>query len=323
MTLSKSDYFRYLFNIYFLKRGTITKSWSSPSCLSEDSFEQGPVKWAYPLDFSQDIHENLLTDEAGVPMIDYANLGTHYNPWFVGHIALGYYNLWKRDQKQTNIEHFKTLADWFVDQQVETEHGVTWMYYFDYFGGQKKPWKSGLSQAHGISVLLRAASIFDKNKYESTARKALNELTTPYTQGGPAYFREDGTVSFEEYFADPPYSVLNGHLFATISCWEASLYFKEKKAEQITEAAFNFVKKYLPDYDLGFWSTYSLKTIAGRSDISSFHYHDVHIAQLKSAYRITGAPVFQTYANKFQEYQNDKYQKSKAFMYKSFVKIMS
>lgn len=323
MTLTKNDYLEYLFRIYALKQGTITKSWSRPSIVDAYDKKKEPVSWPYYLDFSKDIKDTLLRDSKGVPMIDYANLGIHYNPWFIGHIALGYHTLWSKSHTVKDKQNFKKLADWFVTNAKPTENGVAWFYQFDYFGGQEKPWKSGLSQAHAISTLLRAATLFNKYQYSEIARLAVDEMITDLKENGSTYYHADNSLTFEEYLCEEPYSVLNGHLFSTFACWEASVFFKDKMLQEKTEMAFNFVINNIERYDLGFWSTYSLKNIGSLKDIASHHYHDVHIAQLEAAYHITGLKKFKRYSDKFRNYQKSFFKRYIALAYKSFVKILS
>lgn len=322
MPLTRLEYYNYLFQIYGLKKGTITKSWKDPSIFSNDSLSQKPVYWAYPIDFSQDVVENLLVDGADIPMINYANLGTQYNPWFIGHIALGLFSNWKNAEAEETLIKFKLLADWFLDNAVRTANGVVWLYHFDWFGGHNKPWRSGLSQAHAISTLLRAATIFEETKYEEFALMAAKEMLAPFEKGGAAYYWPDSTISIEESIIDPPSSVLNGHLFSAIACWEASRYFDDALFTNTSNALWQFVINRLHVYDLGFWSKYSLKQISKYPDIASTHYHDVHITQLKVAGVITGNSKFNEYADKFKEYQLNSIDKTKAIWLKRLVKIL-
>ncbi|MDD3700349.1 MAG: D-glucuronyl C5-epimerase family protein [Bacteroidales bacterium] len=322
MSLTRVDYYNYLFRVYFLKRGTITKSWRHPSVLSSDDINQEPVQWAYPIDFSQDIVPKLLTDSGSIPMIDYTNLGRHYNPWFVGHIALGYHSKWRKTTNEVDLVSFKQLADWFVDTAVDTKNGKAWFYHFDWFGGHEKPWRSGLSQAHAISTLLRAATIFKEHKYERVAKAATMEMTASFEKDGAAFFWDDGSVSFEESILTPPSTVLNGHLFSVFACWEAALYFNDSDLNTLYKKGFQFALNRLPDYDLGFWSKYSLLKKKAISDIASVHYHDVHIAQLKAAHQITNEPTFMEYAQKFDNYQNKSVNRNKAIWYKRIAKLI-
>lgn len=322
MSLSRFDYYKYLFNVYGLGRGTITKSWRDPAVVDLTGLRDEPVKGNYPIDFSQDDVDNLLTDQNGIPMIDYTNLGKHYNPWFVGHIALGRFSKWKRSKKDSDLSKFKILADWFVKTGEVTSHGLTWYYHFDWFNNHNKPWRSGLSQAHAISTLLRAASIFQDKKYEESAQKALQEMIMPIESGGAAYNWPDDTISFEESIILPPSSVINGHLFSVIACWEASNYFKVTEYTDLAKKGWTFILNRSNVFDLGYWSRYSFQNIRNIPDIASFHYHDVHIAQLQVLAEISGYQRFQVLSDRFKKYQHSKSCRIRALWHKRIAKIL-
>jgi hypothetical protein len=54
MSLNRIDYYKYLFQVYGLKKGTITKSWRDPSIVDLSGMEEQPVTGGYPIDLSQD-----------------------------------------------------------------------------------------------------------------------------------------------------------------------------------------------------------------------------------------------------------------------------
>jgi len=305
MNLSRTDYFKYLFNVYGLRRGTITKSWHDPTVVDLSGIDEEPVTGSYPIDFSQDDVPGLLTDENGVPMIDYASLGIHYNPWFVGHIALGRYTKWKKTKNDSHLDRFRILADWFVKNATASPNGFTWLYHFDWFG-HDKPWRSGLSQAHGISTLLRAASIFSDAEYADIGKKAVDEMLSPMDKGGTLFHWPDGTITIEESVKYPPSTVLNGHLFSVIAAWEAGRFFDNDQYLNLAEKGWQFVLNNIDRYDLGYWSCYSLSNNKNViKDIASPHYHEVHIGLFQVSAAITGNGIFNEHSKKFKYYQND------------------
>ncbi len=322
MALTRSDYYKYLFHVYVLKRGTITKSWKDPSVVDFSGLKEVPVMGVYPIDFSQDDVDVLLTDKDGVPMIDYATLGRHYNPWFIGHIALGRYAKWKRSGKGTDYDRFIMLADWFVKTGEATDNGIAWFYYFDWFRNHVKPWRSGLSQAHAISTLLRAASTAGNESYAETARGALEDMIAPLEKGGAAYHWPDGTVSLEESIKFPPSSVINGHLFSVIACWEAAKYFQNARYKEVAIKGWEYILNRIDLFDLGYWSRYSFRNKRGVSDIASFHYHDVHIAQVKVLAEMTGDNRFSALADRFEKYQNTMNCRIRALWHKRLSKLL-
>lgn len=322
MTLTRLDYYRYLFYVYGLGQGTITKSWHGPNRVDLSSLEAPPGEGAYPIDFSHDITPNLLTDEHGIPLIDYANLGVHYNPWFVGHIGLGYYTRWRRMRRIQDRDEFLKLANWLFVNASPADVGVHWLYHFDWFG-HCAPWFSGLSQAHAISVLIRAARMIKMTQYIDLARQAVDCMIAPITKGGTATTVSDGSVCFQES-RNPPTYILNGHLFSCFALWEAARFLEDDRYGKIAHLGFRFVKHRLSDYDLGYWSCYSLKRVAGMfPDIASLHYHEVHAAQLEIAHALTGADTFGKFARRFRRYQKSRSHVRKALWAKRLIKVIS
>jgi heparosan-N-sulfate-glucuronate 5-epimerase len=322
MPLTRLDYYKYLFHVYGLRKGTITKSWHDPSIVDLSLLTDKPVTWGYLIDFSQDDVDTLLTDENGIPMIDYATLGKHYNPWFVGHIALGRFTKWKKSADEKDLERFRQLADWFIRTGQNTQNGLTWFYYFDWFNNHNKPWRSGLSQAHAVSTLLRAASVFNDQSYTDAARRAVDDMIAPIQEGGAAYHWPDGTISLEESIKSKPSSVVNGHLFSVFACWEAGRFFDNSRYEETATKGWQFILNRIDLFDLGYWSRYSLRVNSRIPDIASFHYHDVHIAQMKVSAVINGNHKFTELAERFTNYQQSSWCRLRALWHKRLAKIL-
>lgn len=324
MLLTRKDYFKYLFLVYIMKKGTLGegRSWRDPAIIDLNGLLDPPCEGVYPIDFSQDDVPNLLVDKDGIPMIDYANLGIHYNPWFIGHIALGRYTRWRYSNRDELRKDFLHLADWFCENVSRNKNKIYWFYNFDWFH-HKAPWISGLSQAHGISVLLRAASITGKRIYAELAKGAVETMCCPLNKGGTATIEKDGSICFQESLILPSSYILNGHLFSCFAAWEAAQFFNNSHYNEAADKGFYFVQQRITDYDLGFWSCYSLMQKAGLADIASTHYHDVHIAQFTVAYAITKNPIFLEIATRFRDYQSKRLNILKAIWVKRIVKIIS
>jgi len=323
MPLTEIDRLRYLFDVYGLRRGTITKSWRDPAVLNLSGLKAPPVSGVYPLDFAQDDTPELLTDAAGIPMIDYASLGRQYNPWFIGHIALGRFSRWAVTLDDSILKGFRQLADWFVANAEPQPVGVAWVYRFDWLGGHDAPWISGISQAHGISTLLRAATVFKNDTYARVAWQATEMMLAPLEEGGTAVNWPDGTVSLEESVRLPATAILNGHLFSVFAAWEAGQYFQETRYLETASRGWTFVRNRIDCYDLGYWSCYSLKTgRSGLPDIASPHYHGVHIAQFRVVAAITGDLFFAEVADRFERYHRDPALRRKAIWKKRLTKLI-
>ena len=76
------------------------------------------------------------------------------------------------------------------------------------------------------------------------------------------------------------------------------------------------IEKLLPKFDCGYWSLYDIK-----GKITSPFYHNLHIAQMKALYMISGNETFNFYAQKFTAYQRSLIKPKIAFIKKAFQKI--
>ncbi|MCE9556552.1 MAG: D-glucuronyl C5-epimerase family protein [Planctomycetes bacterium] len=314
---------KYLLAVYGLGRGTITRSWSDPAVVDLSGIGSQAGIGAYPLDYSRDDRANLLTDSAGIPLVDYATLGRQYNPWFIGHVALGRHTKWTHHADPMALAGFIRLADWLVVNAQPWNQGRAWIYHFDWFGGHRAPWISSISQALGISALLRAAAATAEARYADVARGAIEVLLAPMDQGGTSIEWLDGTVSYEEAATHPPTSILNGHLFSLFALSDAARWFACERYAQWLERGWAFLRSRLSDYDLGFWSCYSLRRgRAGTPDVASVHYHGVHVAQLRAAAAITGESHFADWAKRFEGYQLAFGCRLKALWLKRFNKVI-
>ena len=104
----------------------------------------------------------------------------------------------------------------------------------------------------------------------------------------------------------------------------AARFLEDDRYGKITHMRFRFVKHRLSDYDLGYWSCYSLKRVAGLfPDIASLHYHDVHAAQLEIAHALTGEDTFGKFVRRFRNYQKSRSYVRKALWAKRLIKGIS
>lgn len=74
----------------------------------------------------------------------------------------------------------------------------------------------------------------------------------------------------------------------------------------------------MKDFDIKYWSKYD----DGKRICSPF-YHKLHIAQLKVMYDLTGEDVYNIYAEKWEKYEKNNLNYSRAFLKKALQKIFS
>ena len=158
-------------------------------------------------------------DENGIPFnstyIDVAEQRMIYFPISIGQLGIAIYHTYLKTSLKSDLERFLKFADWFLENaDVSTDLGVRWLTDVELPAYRNPgPWQSAFSQSRGISILLRAFQATGNNKYVEYAEAALNSFTMPPDVGGVTSATKWGPF-FEEYTADFPTLVLNGHIFS-------------------------------------------------------------------------------------------------------------
>jgi hypothetical protein len=94
----------------------------------------------------------------------------------------------------------------------------------------------------------------------------------------------------------------------------------DSTARALFQGAVETLTKNLARYDLGFWSLYELSKTRVPMIASRF-YHRLHIVQLRMMYRMTGEEIFRHYADRWENYQARRGNRTRALCYKSAFKL--
>jgi peptidoglycan hydrolase-like protein with peptidoglycan-binding domain len=178
------------------------------------------------------------------------------------------------------------LSSALVERAVPVGNALTWEYYFP-FGGPTR-WTSGFAQAVAAQAFARAADLTGRQALLSTARAA--HLAIPASLsleiGGGRWVREYG-------FNDSP--ILNAQLQSLVSLRNyVDLTGDEDAARTVSELD-TASRNLLTRFDTGCWSLYAL----GGSP-ASVDYHTYHVSLLGQLTRITGAPVYEQTAARWE-----------------------
>lgn len=251
-------------------------------------------------------------DEKGIPVSDYSHkvlirgvMGRHYNPLTVAHWALGAYDDYLATGDLRCRELFLRRADWLVDNQRPIQDGAVVWYHTAGWGRSKRPWASAMAQGFALSGLCRAYQETGDEKYMETARRALRAMDIPVSQGGLAARDATGNVFYEEWAFLPAIHILNGHIFALFGLHDYYRATGDEHARELFEAGVDAVRQRLPDFDLGFWSRYSLDRphLFNHWTVAAPIYQQVHIDLLRFIYKITGDDIFARYADRWEAQQ--------------------
>lgn len=240
-------------------------------------------------------------DKNGIPVFNALKF-THkeeyiYHPTVVIQYGLANFNLWKKNHNKAFFSSFKACAYWicseakwdsknrFIQWSIPLEHNDL---------GHNAGWISALTQGQAISLLLRfLPHATQKDEILQLIKNALKSfyieledggLTSTYPEG--KFLQESGNIR-----------ILNGCLTAFTGLIEYLEVFPDDyEALALSVSVESSITKFLPSYDLGFWSLYSL---GFRFNIADLHYHKTHIDQLAFFGNYLKNETFSYYAAKW------------------------
>ncbi|MFZ0389478.1 MAG: D-glucuronyl C5-epimerase family protein [Calditrichia bacterium] len=251
-------------------------------------------------------------DEEGIPIIpsyiDVSDQKMVYYPISIGQYGLAIWNSYLKSRSQNDKARFLKIADWFLqNRRQDLNLGAYWLTDVDKPAyNVHEPWKSAFSQARAINLLMRAFQLTGKKEYEAVSRKALQPFLRTVSEGGVTVRTEFGPF-YEEYPAAVPVLVLNGIIFSLCGVYDfIRTHPQDEISRRIFEEGVQTLKGLLPQYDMGFWSKYSLcqADFHPQVDPATISYHHLHIIQLEFMHRLTGEPIFREYAARWRGYAN-------------------
>ncbi|MDI6816857.1 MAG: D-glucuronyl C5-epimerase family protein [Actinomycetota bacterium] len=242
----------------------------------------------------------ILKDYEGANLayVYYPNYGVHFNPVTTANMALQHYS-------KGNHEKFVAITDELLDCAIEpTYPGVgayyIWENHFDLEFGSRKfaaPWNSAMAQGLILDLAGKCYEITGDKKYLRAGEKILNSFRVPWDKGGVTDYDEHGNW-YLEVAATDQLKILNGFLFTLDSLHDYHERTGNKKALKLFDAGIAEAKEHLGEYDLGYWSNYSLV----KGNKASYEYHKIHATLLYRLYEFTGEATFKEYADKFNNY---------------------
>lgn len=120
------------------------------------------------------------------------------------------------------------------------------------------PWVPAVAQGQIISILIKAYQMTDDADFLITAERAMSSFRYSIDEGGVTWTSEEGFAVYEEYPSQPPSHILNGHIWAMFGLYDYYRVTGSPDALSLFNAGVNTLKRYLPSYDVGFWSKYDL-----------------------------------------------------------------
>ena len=160
-------------------------------------------------------------------------------------------------------------------------------------------------------MLLRAWQLTEDDAYLKVATQALIPFTKDITVGGVSVDREKGETFYEEYVAECPTRVLDGHGFCLFGLYDYIRAVPENKdpngfalALRLFNEGIEGLTRQLPLFDMGFWPRFNRCDLSGypQDDPCTIGYLRLVRQQLLILYRITGKEELRLFSEKFHQY---------------------
>ncbi|MGA8099370.1 MAG: D-glucuronyl C5-epimerase family protein [Candidatus Cybelea sp.] len=226
-----------------------------------------------------------------------------YHPIRIAQFALHRFDLWYATRNAAARRDFLAQATWLRDRQ--RIDGIAGLYRFDFPWkkyGASAGWCSAMAQGEAISVLLRAHGLDKSAGYGDAAERASQPFFADIKDGGVVW-RDGANIFLEEIANEHAAHVLNGCIFALWGIWELWKRTGDAGLEQIVEACVDTLRRWLPRFDTGWWTRYSLLlSAAGQPHIATLKYHQFHIAQMHVLAAMFSEPKFEEAARRWTSY---------------------
>jgi heparosan-N-sulfate-glucuronate 5-epimerase len=234
-------------------------------------------------------------DDAGVPVVRYGQGRMSHNATTIAQYALANQSA-ARAGDVARSERARTQLDWLVAaQEPGGPYAGCWPMRHDdpKYTWLKAPWISALASGQALSTLLRGWQELGDARYREAADLAYRGL-----HDAPGLVLDPGDeLWYEEYPADPPLHVLNGHVYALLGVLDYARATGDAEARERWERSASTVLANLRRFDLGFWSAYDL---LDREPASVHYQKNIHIPQLRILGKLTGDPTFDEFAARWE-----------------------
>lgn len=239
-------------------------------------------------------------DEDGIPLVRYGNQGGFRNAVHTAQYALASLSALRAGEFAREPQ-VRTLLDALVlSQESSGDFAGCWLMEHDNpkYPWLRPPWTSALASGQAVSALLRGWELFGEQSYWTTAEAAYAGLHL--TRRAMALCYQHGEeLWYEEYPADPPMHVLNGHVYALLGVVDWARVTGDVEAENRWRRAAGTLLHHLDEFDLGYWSAYDLRS---REPVSLHYQRNIHVPLLRVLAMLTAEERFAAVAQRWEDY---------------------
>jgi heparosan-N-sulfate-glucuronate 5-epimerase len=237
-------------------------------------------------------------DERGIPLVRRREAPPGPNPITTAQYALANMIAFRRGDEERGLLARRLLEALVSDQATEGPARGCWPMLHDdpKYRWLRDPWLSSLASGNALSALLRGWQVFDDKRYRAAADEAYAGLHAS-REGPPLLYECGDELWYEEYPADVPLHVLNGHVYTLLGVLDYARATGDETAEERWRRAARTVLVNLDGFDLGYWSAYDLRS----REPATRHYHkNIHVPQLRILARLTGEGRFAAMADRWE-----------------------
>lgn len=239
-------------------------------------------------------------DERGVPCTRNHGRQRCYNAIITAQYALANMTAQRRGETR-RFELARVQAESLLETQERSgEWAGCWLIAYDNakYPFLRAPWTSALASGNAISALLRAWELFGDDRYREAATAAYRGLHLE--RPAMRLCESEGQhLWYEEYPADPPLHVLNGHVYCLLGVADYARVTDDAEAHSRWRRAAATALAHLEQFDLGYWSVYELRW----GEPAAMHYQkNIHVPQLRILEELTGEREFGTVADRWERY---------------------
>ena len=219
-----------------------------------------------------------------------------YLPVFLCFYGLGQLDLYRANRTENNANHFLQVCRWLLENQSTDGTWLTSTPMKKF--GLYRPFPSSMVQGLAISCLCRAYLLTNDDRYRQAAAAALPTFAIDVREGGVLSL-DGGDVFYEEYPSYPYHHVLNGFIYAMWGLYDL-VRMNDSRAVELYERGLVTLVKWLPKFDLGYWSLYHISD--GMKNPATVHYHRLHVDQLDVMFALTGDATIAKYRDLWKDY---------------------
>ena len=252
-------------------------------------------------------------DDAGIPL---SYLRCHrpgappiYHPGAILLYTLANYDLALSGEASAE-ERFMRCARWVEANAVEEpgQRFLIWLHDFPLRTPPvQPPWISGMAQGEALSVLARSFLRTRSSRTADIAQRAARAFLHTVSEGGVIVRASDDRCFIEEVAHPSAIHILNGCLTGVFGLYEYLRVFPDPPLQAVLEACLQGVENWLPAFDTGYWSRYSLGI---RWNVADVRYHGVHIRQLSYLGNLLDRPALIRRASAWQGYERSRRSRS-------------